>query len=221
MYNLFQHNESPNLNSSKLSSAYNYASLQTQRWNQAIKLPEGPELTEEQLEMVESQFKVCLFFLAFVYLQVLLKLFLIFHHVSIPTLEFFSISFFHNQPSFQILLIFIWMKQYDINYTLLSFYYRVAILWWQRKMQIWWSIPQFGELMESLYYKNSKHLKKIVKCFTETYRRSVFFSFVRFVSRLDCAPRVLIPLGSKPSSRRRPRLTSKWGELAELRWLML
>ncbi|ROT80739.1 hypothetical protein C7M84_000519 [Penaeus vannamei] len=42
---------------SKLSSAYNYAVARTQRQNQTIRLPEGPQLTAEQLEMVESQFK--------------------------------------------------------------------------------------------------------------------------------------------------------------------
>ncbi|XP_071540433.1 uncharacterized protein [Panulirus ornatus] len=42
---------------SKLSSAYNYAGGRAQRQNQTIRLPEGPQLTAEQLEMVESQFK--------------------------------------------------------------------------------------------------------------------------------------------------------------------
>ncbi|XP_042226833.1 uncharacterized protein LOC121869531 isoform X2 [Homarus americanus] len=42
---------------SKLSSAYNYAGGRVQRQNQAIRLPEGPQLTAEQLKMVESQFK--------------------------------------------------------------------------------------------------------------------------------------------------------------------
>ncbi|RXG71539.1 hypothetical protein Avbf_05688 [Armadillidium vulgare] len=40
----------------KLSSAYNYATTRT-RQNQAIRLPEGPNLTEEQLKLIESQFK--------------------------------------------------------------------------------------------------------------------------------------------------------------------
>lgn len=42
----------------QLSSAYHYAGGQAQRQNQNVRLPEGPELTAEQLEMVESQFKV-------------------------------------------------------------------------------------------------------------------------------------------------------------------
>ncbi|XP_045115395.1 glutamine and serine-rich protein 1-like isoform X3 [Portunus trituberculatus] len=41
----------------QLSSAYNYAGGQVQRQTQNIMVPEGPELTAEQLEMVESQFK--------------------------------------------------------------------------------------------------------------------------------------------------------------------
>ncbi|KAK4305999.1 hypothetical protein Pmani_022145 [Petrolisthes manimaculis] len=44
--------------SSKLSSAYNYAAGRVQqRQTHTIKLPEGPQLTTEQLAMVESQFK--------------------------------------------------------------------------------------------------------------------------------------------------------------------
>lgn len=41
----------------KLSSAYHYAASRT-RQNQAIRLPEGPNLTAEQLKLIESQFKV-------------------------------------------------------------------------------------------------------------------------------------------------------------------
>ncbi|XP_066965076.1 glutamine and serine-rich protein 1-like isoform X3 [Macrobrachium rosenbergii] len=42
---------------SKLSSSFNYTPVRNQRSNVAIRLPEGPQLTPEQLELVESQFK--------------------------------------------------------------------------------------------------------------------------------------------------------------------
>lgn len=42
----------------QLSSAYNYAGGRAQRQQTQIMVPEGPQLTAEQLEIVESQFKV-------------------------------------------------------------------------------------------------------------------------------------------------------------------
>lgn len=49
---------SANKGPTQLSSAYNYAGGRAQRQQTQIMVPEGPQLTAEQLEIVESQFKV-------------------------------------------------------------------------------------------------------------------------------------------------------------------